>query len=54
VIQAHCRQHIAGYKIPRLLVLVERVERSPSGKPDYRWAATVARAGSTDEPTPVS
>src|SRR5438067_93965 len=34
----HCRAHIAGYKVPRALVLVDDVVRSPSGKPDYRWA----------------
>jgi acyl-CoA synthetase (AMP-forming)/AMP-acid ligase II len=44
-IQAHCRQHLAGYKIPRELVLVDRIERSPSGKPDYRWARAAATAG---------
>jgi acyl-CoA synthetase (AMP-forming)/AMP-acid ligase II len=43
-IQEHCRTAIAGYKVPRQLVLVEKVERSPSGKPDYRWAAAAAGA----------
>ena len=38
----HCRLHLAGYKVPRHLHLVDAVERSPSGKPDYRWAASVA------------
>jgi 3-oxocholest-4-en-26-oate---CoA ligase len=42
-IQEHCRAHVAGYKVPRRLVLVDEVVRSPAGKPDYRWAATVAR-----------
>jgi acyl-CoA synthetase (AMP-forming)/AMP-acid ligase II len=41
-IQAHCRTRIAGYKVPRELHLVAKVERSPSGKPDYRWAKAVA------------
>ncbi len=41
-IQEHCREHIAGYKLPRELHLVENIERSPSGKPDYRWARSVA------------
>ena len=41
-IQEHCRRHVAGYKIPRQLHLVPSVERSPSGKPDYRWAQGVA------------
>jgi acyl-CoA synthetase (AMP-forming)/AMP-acid ligase II len=40
-IQVHCRGHIAGYKVPRQLHVVETIERSPSGKPDYRWAADV-------------
>jgi acyl-CoA synthetase (AMP-forming)/AMP-acid ligase II len=38
----HCREHIAGYKVPRELHLVTRIERSPSGKPDYPWAKKVA------------
>jgi acyl-CoA synthetase (AMP-forming)/AMP-acid ligase II len=42
-IQAHCRKHIAGYKVPRELHLVEQIERAPSGKPDYRWALAVAQ-----------
>ncbi|MFE9767593.1 acyl-CoA synthetase [Streptomyces sp. NPDC005808] len=41
-IQTHCRSHLAGYKIPRQLVITEAIERSPSGKADYRWARSVA------------
>ena len=41
-LDAHCRSRLAGYKIPRQLTLVDRVERSPSGKPDYPWAQKVA------------
>jgi acyl-CoA synthetase (AMP-forming)/AMP-acid ligase II len=44
---AHCRATLAGYKAPKHLVVVDRVERSPSGKADYRWAAGVAAAGTT-------
>ena len=40
-IQAHCRDAIAGYKVPRQLHVVEAIVRSPSGKPDYRWAADI-------------
>ncbi|MGW2822797.1 acyl-CoA synthetase [Streptomyces sp. NPDC001443] len=43
-IQTHCRAHLAGYKIPRQLVITETVRRSPSGKADYRWAREVAVA----------
>ncbi|MEU9101709.1 acyl-CoA synthetase [Streptomyces sp. NPDC048361] len=41
-IQTHCRTRIAGYKVPRQLVIAPAIERSPSGKADYRWARTVA------------
>jgi acyl-CoA synthetase (AMP-forming)/AMP-acid ligase II len=44
-IQEQCRKKIAGYKIPRELHLVDAIERSPSGKPDYRWAKAVATSG---------
>jgi acyl-CoA synthetase (AMP-forming)/AMP-acid ligase II len=42
VLQDHCRNHLAGYKVPRELVIVDAIERSPSGKPDYRWARAIA------------
>jgi acyl-CoA synthetase (AMP-forming)/AMP-acid ligase II len=29
---------LAGYKVPRELVIVDEVVRSPVGKADYRWA----------------
>jgi acyl-CoA synthetase (AMP-forming)/AMP-acid ligase II len=41
-LDAHCRMHFAGYKVPRELHLVDRIRRQPSGKPDYRWAKAVA------------
>ncbi|WP_228923820.1 acyl-CoA synthetase [Streptomyces sp. DH7] len=44
-VQAHCRTRLAGYKIPRALVLAGRIQRSPSGKADYRWAKAVVAAG---------
>ncbi|MEL5957793.1 acyl-CoA synthetase [Streptomyces sp. CLV115] len=40
-LQAHCRTRLAGYKIPRRLVIAHRIQRSPSGKADYRWARSV-------------
>jgi acyl-CoA synthetase (AMP-forming)/AMP-acid ligase II len=40
----HCRKLLAGYKAPRALVVEETIVRSPSGKPDYRWALDVATA----------
>jgi acyl-CoA synthetase (AMP-forming)/AMP-acid ligase II len=41
-VQAHCRAHLAGYKLPRALHVVDDVVRTPSGKPDYAWARSVA------------
>ena len=35
-----CARHLARYKLPRHIVRVPRIERSPSGKPDYTWALT--------------
>jgi acyl-CoA synthetase (AMP-forming)/AMP-acid ligase II len=43
-LQDHCRLHLAGYKVPRAVVLVDATVRSPSGKPDYRWAKETALA----------
>ncbi|KIA63430.1 acyl-CoA synthetase [Nocardia vulneris] len=37
-LDAHVRRHLAGYKVPKQLWLVDMVGRTPSGKPDYRWA----------------
>ncbi|MFJ9426178.1 acyl-CoA synthetase [Streptomyces sp. NPDC101249] len=43
-VQGYCRSRLAGYKIPRQLVIAEAIRRSPSGKADYRWAREVAAA----------
>ncbi len=40
----HCRSRLAGFKLPRHLVLVDRVQRSPAGKADLRWASATAAA----------
>jgi acyl-CoA synthetase (AMP-forming)/AMP-acid ligase II len=45
-LSAHCHQHLAGYKVPKALVLVDEVQRSPSGKPDYPWAKQLAESDS--------
>ncbi|GAA4889312.1 acyl-CoA synthetase [Streptomyces coeruleoprunus] len=46
-VQGHCRVRLAGYKVPRQLVVTDRIRRSPSGKADYRWARAVAAGGGT-------
>ena len=40
---AHVKQHLAGYKAPRHVVRVERIQRAPNGKSDHRWAGETAR-----------
>lgn len=45
VLDQHCREFIAGYKVPRELHIVDEIVRSPSGKPDYPWAKQLAESG---------
>ncbi|RAS70176.1 acyl-CoA synthetase (AMP-forming)/AMP-acid ligase II [Lentzea atacamensis] len=37
-LDAHVRETLAGYKVPRSLWLVDEIGRTPTGKPDYQWA----------------
>ncbi|MCV7393222.1 acyl-CoA synthetase [Mycobacterium paraseoulense] len=37
-IVAEAARHIARYKLPKAIVFRDRLQRSPSGKADYRWA----------------
>ena len=37
-----CRDSLAGYKVPKLFIRVEKVQRTVVGKPDYNWAKSVA------------
>ncbi|MDF3283580.1 MULTISPECIES: AMP-binding protein [unclassified Gordonia (in: high G+C Gram-positive bacteria)] len=43
-IQEYCRESLAGYKVPRTIVFVDEVKRTPAGKADYRWAKNAAAA----------
>jgi acyl-CoA synthetase (AMP-forming)/AMP-acid ligase II len=50
-LRGHSDKTLAAYKLPRHLVVVEQVRRTPAGKPDYRWAAeTVNDQDSVREP----
>ena len=42
-ILAEAERHIARYKLPKAIVFVDEIVRSPSGKADYRWAKQVAQ-----------
>jgi acyl-CoA synthetase (AMP-forming)/AMP-acid ligase II len=46
-VKAHLRTRLAGYKLPKQVVLVDEVERSPAGKADYRWAQQTAESAIT-------
>jgi acyl-CoA synthetase (AMP-forming)/AMP-acid ligase II len=37
-----CNRSIARYKVPKAFVHTTKVQRSPAGKADYRWAKAVA------------
>ncbi len=44
-VQEEARKHLAGYKVPRELHIVDEVPRAPSGKPAYPRALEIALAG---------
>jgi len=46
-----CRAHLSGYKVPKAVVLTPKVQRSPAGKADYRWAKDFALAQATANAT---
>jgi acyl-CoA synthetase (AMP-forming)/AMP-acid ligase II len=46
-LQEHARASLAGYKLPREMVIVDDVVRTPAGKPDYAWAKRTAMEGTT-------
>ena len=39
-----CAKHVARYKLPKAVIFLDHIVRSPSGKADYRWAAAEALA----------
>lgn len=43
-LQEFCRESLARYKVPRSVVVVEEVKRTPAGKADYRWAKNAAES----------
>jgi acyl-CoA synthetase (AMP-forming)/AMP-acid ligase II len=48
-LQEHCHNCLAGYKVPKEILIVDEVLRSPSGKPDYQWARSVIESAGVDE-----
>jgi acyl-CoA synthetase (AMP-forming)/AMP-acid ligase II len=46
-LRARCREQLAGYKVPRQVVVADAITRSPAGKADYRWAKAFASAAAS-------
>lgn len=42
-LEAHLRERIAGYKVPRTVWVVGQINRTLTGKADYRWAHEYAK-----------
>jgi acyl-CoA synthetase (AMP-forming)/AMP-acid ligase II len=50
-LSAYCHDHISGYKVPRAWIRRDHLERLPTGKADYRWAAEVAAEDDQNPPS---
>ena len=44
-IVAHAGGHIARYKLPKDVLFLPAIQRSPAGKADYRWAKAQVTPG---------
>jgi len=40
----HCRELLAGFKLPKQIIFVDLVQRAANGKADYQWAKQTAEA----------
>ncbi len=38
----HCREFLAGFKLPKQIIFVDLVQRAANGKADYQWAKQTA------------
>ena len=38
------KERLAGYKVPKSVIFVEKLKRGPNGKSDYRWARETAES----------
>jgi acyl-CoA synthetase (AMP-forming)/AMP-acid ligase II len=43
-ITAHAGESIARYKLPKAVLFLDQIQRSPAGKADYRWAKAQVEA----------
>ena len=48
-VRRHVHARLSGFKVPREVIVVDDIVRSPSGKPDYPWARAFAEAALRDQ-----
>ncbi len=53
-VQAHVRQNLARYKVPREVIFVDELPRNPAGKVIRRELPDYPAAGTPDEETPAT
>ena len=46
-LQASVRQRLASYKVPKRVVFVPEIPRTPAGKAQYDWARQVVASSAT-------
>ena len=46
-----CGRHVARYKLPKAILRLDTILRSPSGKADYRWARDQVTTGGPERST---
>jgi 3-oxocholest-4-en-26-oate---CoA ligase len=49
VLSVHCRASLAGYKVPKRILMFDSLQRSPAGKADYRLLRQLAAEQLTTE-----
>ena len=42
-LKANTKAHLSSYKVPKNIKFVEKVNRAPNGKADYKWAKELAK-----------
>ena len=48
-LKAACRTRLAGYKVPRTILVVDQIRRHETGKADYPWARRTAAAAASHQ-----
>lgn len=43
VLREETKKHLSSYKVPKNIKFVDKVNRAPNGKADYKWAAELAK-----------